>query len=235
MAYTFGDVREVYKRNVRFFQGAGLGHPKNSINIIPEHSDRIVDITPERVSSWDEKKIGYALHADAIFTTIRHQTLTVKPADCTTVFVYVELTDFKTLIGIIHSGWRGVDADLPTIAIEYIKKKYQLDPTQIHLAMLPHISKDHRTYENIDAFINLEKYASFMEKKGELYHFDEAGCALSQYQSAGVPGENIVVCDVDTYTEAQLGRTFSQKLNVDEKRLGKPTVEGRFLAAIAIR
>lgn len=235
MAYTFGDVNDVYKRNVRFFQEAGFCHPRDSINIIPEHRDRIVDIDSNSLRGLEQKRTGMTITADAIFTTIPHQAITVKPADCATVFVYAELSKSETLVGIVHTGWRGVDQELPLKAIAHVVKKYNTEPSAIHIALLPHISKDYRTYENIDAFSNLKKYGSFMEKRGELYHFDESGCALFQFRAAGIPDENIIVYKIDTYTEAQQGRTFSQKLNVNEKRLGQPTVEGRFIGAIAIR
>ncbi|MCA9392193.1 polyphenol oxidase family protein [candidate division WWE3 bacterium] len=232
MSFTFGSVSEVLKRQQTFFNDLSLGRVRDCVTLIPEHQDRIVDLTSELKDSLKVTAVGAGIKADAIFTHLKDQTLVVKPADCTTALIYAIDSEGREVIGIVHSGWRGVDAELPKKSIQHLIDVYRVRPEDIRLSILPHIFKEHRTQETIDTYKNLEKYGQFMEKKGELWHFDECGCALSQYQDTGVLDENIEIYNIDTYAEAEKGNTFSQKLEVNQKRQGIEPNIGRFIAVI---
>ena len=233
MQFSTGDKVEVRQRIINFLNSQNMGDIKSSINMIPEHSDRIIDI--DDIDALKRHRFGISIHSDAVFTKLPDLTLTVKPADCTTAIIYTKNQDKEEIIGLVHSGRRGTGKELPKKAIQHLIKYYNANPRNIFVGIVPHLDKSNRKFENLNDFGNLEVWEGFIEKKDGYYYPDESGCALDQYSNVGIPDENIYEYTVNTFTSAENGETFSHKYHVEQERKGESTEDGGFMVAVRRR
>ena len=141
MQFSLGDPVKTRKNLTGFLKVMDMGNIKESINMIPEHKDRIIDINEKTNNTLHSHRFGRGMKCDAFFTTVPNLTLTAKPADCTTAIVYCKNKKGKEVIGIIHSGWRGVEKKLPQKPILHLEKNYKCNPSKIFIGIVPHLSQ----------------------------------------------------------------------------------------------
>ena len=233
MSFSYGDRVEVFQRVIRFFSKLNMGFVKDSVSINPEHKDKILLINKEVVSKLRPTRVGKIVNCDAVFIIDKEITVTVKAGDCQVFYIQGEDANKKQFVGLVHAGWRGVSAMLPYKSIDYAIKILGAKKETLKIFMMPSIKKEHRTMEHFNDINNeISHWGNFIKKKNSLYHTDEFGFAVKQIIDGGVLDKNIFFYDIDNYIAAQKGESFSQKLFVNETRLGKSHKEGRFIVAI---
>ncbi|MDD3647381.1 MAG: laccase domain-containing protein [Candidatus Dojkabacteria bacterium] len=231
MDFPFGDSLEVRLRVQKFLTDLNMGSIRDCVNMIPEQNDHILDISESFLKTLKRQRFGKNILCDAIFTKEKNVTLTIKPADCTTALVYAKTHQSEEIIGIIHSGRRGVEKHLPAKTVKHICSKYKCKPENILISIVPHLFQNNRRFESIDD-LDEKVWDNFIEKEGDCYYPDETGFAIKQYLDSGIKKNNLEVYDVDTYEEAKKGNCFSYKYHLEMKKQGKSVSEGRFIVAI---
>lgn len=233
MSFSYDDKTLVYPRISKFLNQLEMGSVRESISIIPEHNDRIVELDYPTVSKIKPSRVGRVLNSDAVFLLDKDITVTIKVGDCQTFFISGITDKSEKVLGLVHAGWVGVSKELPRKAIEYAINKLGAREDSLKVFIVPTIKAQHRTMEHFDRIDSeIEHWGDFIKKDGDIYHADSFGFAIQQIKDAGIQDENITVYDIDNYVAAQECLSFSQKLYVDESRDGKESRQGRFIVAV---
>ena len=230
MQFSLGGPVEVRLRVQKFLDCLNIGKINDSINMIPEHSDRIIDINEKRNQSLKRHRFGRSIKCDAVFTDLPGITLTTKPGDCTTAIAFCKREN-KDVVGIIHTGRRGVEISLPRKAIKHLINNYRCDIKNIYIGIVPHLFQKNRRFENID---DLDKkiWKGFIRKKKGYFYPGETELAIKQYLDSGILESNFFIYDVDTYKSAARGETFSYKYHLEMEKQGKKVQDGRFIVGV---
>ncbi len=228
MSFKYGKNSKVRNNIKKFLKELNMGNIYHSFNILSQHKDKIIDIKSQ---DYKPNPNGIMLKCDAAFTTLPDVTITVKPADCTTAIVYGKNSSNK-IIGLIHSGRRGVQVELPLKAVKHINKAYGIKPNEVKIGIVPSISKESKIFEHIRE-LDTNIWDGFIEKKNGKYHVMETELALKQYKEAGVQDKNIFLYDVDTVQGTKDGLCFSQTLEYKAEKKGLPFRKGRFIVAVS--
>ena len=214
----------------KFLNQNDFGGIRESINLNPEHSDRIIIVDKEFLERKKPTRFGIQIDCDALFTAIKGITITVKSADCTTALL---IAKDPYLIGIIHTGRRGAEKQLAKKSIEFSTSEYGIKPSEIKLFILPHLFQANRKFENIDE-LNPKIWKDFIYKKDNYFFPGETELVLKQYHEAGVLDENITIYDVDTFEEASRGKAFSYKYWYEMRKKNVNVPQGGYIAGIRI-
>ncbi|MGL4561377.1 MAG: peptidoglycan editing factor PgeF [Brevinema sp.] len=90
------------------------------------HSDHVLDLNKDNLKE----------PADALITNQKHQLIGVTTADCIPIFIYDPI---KNVIGIVHSGRKGVKLNIVTRTIEKMMRNYLINPHNLYVHIGPHI------------------------------------------------------------------------------------------------
>ncbi len=162
--------------------------------------------------------------ADAIFTNNPHITLFMRFADCVPIMVYDPV---KTVVGLIHAGWKGTVNNIVGESINAIAKRYDVDPGTVHVGIGPSIGPDHYAVGE-EVVLQVRKNfgdasRSLLTTVGSYTHFDLWQANHFWLEQAGVRSiETARIC-----TACHLEDWFSHRA---EKGL-----TGRFGAMIALK
>ena len=196
--------------------------------MMAENGDKILDLDESKISNKEAPSEGRFVSCDAMFSRLRTAVLIVKPADCV-VSLLVAASNRGTVIGLIHTGFRGVDLDLPSKAIRHLTSVYGVNPADITIGITPHISAESYYIRSLAELRDPTKWQGFIEEKEGLYYLNTRGLLLQQYNCAGVSKDNIEVYDIDTYSAAKGNESYSERF----WRLHQVSQNGRFVVAIA--
>ncbi len=230
MSFKYGKNSEVRENIKEFLKKLEMGDIYHSFNILSQHKDKIIDI---KEKNYKPSPNGVMLKCDAAFTSLPKTTITVKPADCTTAIVHGKNSDTE-IIGIIHTGRHGVQAELPKKAVKHILKEYGIKPHKITLAIVPSISKESKKFIHTQE-LDPKIWDGFIKKENGYYHILETELALKQYKKAGIIDKNISIYNVDTYQGAKDGVCFSNALEYELAQKNIPIKKGRFIVAIRMK
>jgi len=122
--------------------------------------------------------------ADGLTTDRKNIPLSVRTADCLSVFIYDKKNQ---AIGLIHAGWRGTKKEILLNVIQMMKKKYNSRAKNLKVVLGPHIRSC--CYEVGKEFRRFFP-GSVLERKNRLY-LDLAKINQKQLLKAGVQRRNI--------------------------------------------
>lgn len=163
------------------------------------HTDKIYTISSDFfLLSLTERKAALE-GVDALISDAKNIIMGISTADCIPVIVYDPVHHAAAAI---HAGWKGTRLRIVTKTLQEMQKVYDTNPSDCAAAIGPGISQDSFEVgqEVVDAFVEagfeMTDYV-IMKKKP---HIDLK--ALNKYQltSMGVKDENIIVSDIDTFT-----------------------------------
>lgn len=225
MSFAWGQDQAIVLNDIRtFLIDLGIQKPKKIINIIPEHSDTIVDLTDEHIHSLEYSEYKIGVDCDALFTTTKGQSLALKPADCTTSIIFARNGGGMEITGIIHAGRDGLTLELPKKAINYLVTKYSVNPKDILIGIVPMILKEDYYIEDYSKILDPSKWGGFIKQVEDRYYLDQKGLILKQYKAAGIPDENIELYKLNTYKAHEQGEGFSHRywaLNKEKTNNGR--------------
>jgi len=121
---------------------------------------------------------------DALVTSKQNVPLAVFTADCLPIFLY-DLAGRG--IGLVHAGWRGTREGLARTAVQFMREKCRVQPTDLCAAFGPAIRPC--CYEVGQEFCRFFEYG--LDRRGERYYLDLAKINVRQLQEAGLKEENI--------------------------------------------
>jgi copper oxidase (laccase) domain-containing protein len=137
----------------------------------------------------------------------------------------------SSVIGLIHTGRRGVETNLIPKSIQMLQNSYGIDPSNVIVAFVPHLTPQTRKFEHLRD-VKDHLWGDFITEKDGYYYLDETGFAIQQYKESGILDSNIYNYQIDTYKAASEGKTFSYKFTYNMRQKNKEVREGRFLVAV---
>ncbi len=182
-----GDVLTLSDKQRRFLSRS-VGEKVSSLpNIKQVHGKRIVVV--KGTSGWPFK-------ADGLITQKPGIPLTVRTADCLSIFIF----DPKSrAIGLVHAGWRGTQKKIALRAIELMKKNWGTCPQDLRIVFGPSIKSC--CYEVGNEF---KKYflKEISRRDGRLF-LDLNLANRRQLLKAGVRKRNIYDCGICSACDAR--------------------------------
>ncbi len=177
------------------------------------HTDRVMPVAEEFFALSPQTQQMLMEGVDAVMTNITNAVLGVSTADCIPVIVY---DPEHHAAAAIHAGWRGTVQSIVLKTIEQMRQMYHSDPAQCKAVIGPGISLDSFEVgdEVYNAFVEAQfpmddfarQYPAFAHD-GEVpqqpvkWHIDLKGVNRQQLIMTGIKAENIMVSDIDTFTD----------------------------------
>ncbi|MBU0728888.1 MAG: peptidoglycan editing factor PgeF [Proteobacteria bacterium] len=183
VSYDVGDITEKVDSNRKkikdFFDVSRL------VSLRQVHGDQVFVFKKE--ISADLVFDGY----DAIITNVSDVALMIQQADCQAVFLY---DPRQTVIGLIHSGWRGSVLDIIGKTIRRMTEEFSVTPSDVIAGISPSLGPC------CADFINHQKElpGEFQEFHVGSNKFDFWAASKDQLQSAGIRPANIHIAGLCT-------------------------------------
>ena len=175
---------------------------KNIVKPQQAHTN-IVELVNEGNVSFDYQNV------DGLITNVDGRIISLVYADCTALLLYDPV---KSVIGNIHSGWRGTVQKIGKIAVEKMVSEYGCNPKDIICCIGPTIRKCHFEVEDDVKKIFMESFndESIIEKTQiidgkQKYHIDAVSANIKMLKSCGLQPQNIIdsgictVCNSDSF------------------------------------
>ena len=165
------------------------------------------DSIPSLKSAYpQDNRIDYPMvidqEADIVITSTSNINLQTLSRDCITAIIIVNKPGVH-LSGLMHAGWRQVDGLVGNRLIRCLVGKGYIDPKDIKISIAPCLRKENMVLEHLGGISNESSWLGFIDKKDDGYHLDFVNLFKKQLLDGGIPGENILDCEIDTY-EAQM-------------------------------
>lgn len=164
------------------------------------HTDKIYAISLDFfLLSLTERKAALE-GVDALISNAKNIIMGISTADCIPVIVYDPIHHAAAAI---HAGWKGTRLRIVSKTLQEMQKVYGTNPSDCIAAIGPGISQDSFEVgqEVVDAFVEagfeMDDYV-IMKKKP---HIDLKALNKLQLTTMGVKENNIIVSDVDTFTD----------------------------------
>ena len=187
-------VRENYRR---FLTAIGAQGPRMAMsNQVHENHVRV--ITKADVKEDPYEKVSY--EADGLVTDLPGVTLVIFSADCLPILYYDPV---RQVVAAAHAGWRGTAADIAGAVVRKMEEVYGCDPQNILAAIGPGIGPCcFETHEDVPnammaAFSTPVLKYLHIQENGK-YSVDLKGINAMRLEKAGIPTENIGVCELCT-------------------------------------
>lgn len=217
MSLNWGREEEVWENRRKFLGRAGV-KTEDCVFTSLVHGNAVVV-----VKGTDKGKV---LEADGFITRQKGVAIFVSTGDCLPV-VYFEPE--RSILGLAHLGWRGVDKGLARTVVERLVG-LGAEPKKMLVWIGPGVRKE--TYwkyaEGVDKFkraVDLAVWGDFLEEKpGGQLALDLVGFVTRQLKEGGIPAENVEVSPVDTVAD----RNYFSQFRSD--KLDEP--QGRFATVV---
>ncbi|MFA6511633.1 MAG: polyphenol oxidase family protein [Patescibacteria group bacterium] len=147
-------------------------------------------------------------NTDGLLTNEQGVFLMVTMADCLPVFLY---DPEQHACGLIHAGWRGLDADIVTTGVVLMQRAFGTKPQDIRMVVGPGIGVDHYDVEDERAKV-FQHYRGAVEKRNAKQYLNLSHVAHQQAERVGVRGEHIRIdstctaCARDMYFSSRRDR-----------------------------
>lgn len=136
---------------------------------------------------------------DGVFTSVSGICIGVSTADCIPILIYDTENHAACAI---HAGWRGTARHIALKAVSEMSMAFHSKPEKLKAVIGPGISLESfevglEVYEQFQsAGFDMDSIAKFMDK----WHIDLPMCNRKELIAAGIPDENVVMANVDTFT-----------------------------------
>ena len=156
-------------------------------NIKQVHGRRVILLSRESLFDPQRQR-----KADGVLTANAHVPLTVRTADCLSIFIY----DKKhKAIGLVHAGWKGTRKNIIIRALELMRAKWGTNPKDLLVAFGPSIKEC--CYQVGKEFLKI--FPGEIQSKKDGLYLNLPLANERQLLKAGVPPKNIFDCDICTF------------------------------------
>lgn len=149
--------------------------------------------------------------ADIVITSTPGINLQILSRDCITAIIVVKKPGLY-LSGLMHAGWRQVDGLVGSRLVRDLTAGESIDPKDLKISIAPCLRKERAVLEHLGGISNESLWLDFIEKKDDGYHLDFVNLFKKQLLEEGVPEENILDCQIDTYDAQIQGVGHSARL-----------------------
>ncbi len=141
----------------------------------------------EIVSVKDSNKVIAGV--DGLLTNEKNIFLSVTVADCLPIFLYEPV---KSVIGIIHAGWRGLEKDIAGVTVNKMKRVFGCEPENILIGIGPGICQKHFEVGE-DVAEKFKEYSEAILREDKKIFLDLRKIAAQQFLRQGVAKNNIEI------------------------------------------
>lgn len=199
-----GDLPSCVRENFSRFCAAVGVHTERMVVTHQIHEDNV------RVASSEDAGKGLDFprnyDADGLITNEKNLPLVIHTADCIPILFYDPV---HRAIGACHAGWRGTALGIAAKTARKMAESYGTDPKDLHCAIGPGISlccfetRSDVPKAMYDALGSAAE-AYVIDHRDGTFHVDLKGINRRWLQTAGVPAEQIAVCDACTVCHPEL-------------------------------
>lgn len=165
--------------------------------------------------------------SDGLVTDIKGASLSLRFADCTSIFLYDPV---KNVIGNVHSGWKGTVQKIAINGVKKMVEKYGCNPKDIIACIGPAIGKCHFEVSEDVKEIFKDTFSYLLEEndfifKGDIkegvqrYFIDTNIINVRLLEEAGIDKNNIVESNICTVCNCNLMHSY----RVDKDNAGRNT------------
>ena len=156
-----------------------------------------------------ESKLG---NIDGLITADKNIALVTIHADCVPIYLYDPV---KSVIALVHSGWRGTILNIAARAVKLMKDIYECKAGDIMAGIGPHIRKCCFEVHNDVYDLFLKKFPDYdylLEASDGKYRIDLGGIITRALAAEGLNGRNIhdiercTVCEKELFFSHRGGR-----------------------------
>jgi len=201
--FEYGKDDNALINRKRFLNKLGLSE-KNVIGVKSVHGDKIRLVTKEDEGSFIN-------NTDGLITDDKDVYLSITVADCLPIVIF---DPQKEVLSLIHSGWRGLEKEIPKKAVKKMEENFGVNSKNLLAAIGPGIGGCHFDVKE-DFLIKFKSYPEAIIKKGKKNYIDLKLIAKIQLEEAGVKPGNIDVSPVCTYCHS--GIYFSYRHSIKRK------------------
>lgn len=160
------------------------------------HSDQIKKVDHSNAGQGAYSHEDGIEEVDALYTFDADLVLSFFHADCVPVLLLDETTH---LIGAIHAGWQGTLKEITKKSIQTILDNEAVDPANIKVYMGPALSYESSEIKRDDIDQELTE-SDYITIKDDHVKIDTVGLNIKQCLEVGIPKENIMTVNHDTYS-----------------------------------
>ena len=113
--------------------------PEDMVKSKQTHTDVVKIVTRENGGDGILRPLDESEPYDGLITNEKNLLLCTVEADCVPVYFYDPV---KKVIAMVHSGWKGTVKKISQVAIEKMKSAFGCQPSDMLVAIGPHICKD---------------------------------------------------------------------------------------------
>jgi YfiH family protein len=185
------------------------------------HGGKVNVVVPDKLEgeekTYDGFKIRILGEGDAIVKPFTRMPifLAVTTADCLPSIIYDRQSG---AIGVVHSGWRGLAADIPANALKEFRKTLNSNLSDLIWATGPSIDIDnYQVGTEVIGALEAAGYAEsdwktsrdvqpgwIKEHKGEKYRLNMSACLLMRLMTLGLSREQIDISTLSTFDNPNL-------------------------------
>jgi len=169
----------------------------DELNVDPERL-----VFPQQVHSAHAAIVsspGVVSNCDALITATPGLFLTIQTADCFPVFLYEAE---KSVVALIHSGWRGTAASICSNTIAKMVETFGCRPGKMLAAIGPGITQKNYQVDETTAAQFSDEYL-LPDGPGH-FRLDVRGAIVRQLADAGIPAGNIEIDKRCTFENKEL-------------------------------
>ncbi len=127
--------------------------------------------------------ISHVPGADGLITDQSGLALSVRWADCQTFVVYAPE---KNVLGVLHAGWRGLNAEAIPTFFAALKKEWDIEPQDTYIAAGPSLCTQCAQFSDPARELTTIDPMFFHER-----HVDLRGAADAQFFALGLPHDHL--------------------------------------------
>ncbi|BCX14230.1 MAG: hypothetical protein KatS3mg085_762 [Candidatus Dojkabacteria bacterium] len=205
MSYKF-ESSEIVRKNIETFLMLNkVESNKNKLHLLCEHKDKIIFVDKSKIVNKNS-----FFNVDCLITNSSQNLILVKPADCAISIIYAK-NKKDEFVTVMHAGRAGIDLELPKKTIRFLTEKLNVQHESIRIGISPMISKEHYfiMQKDLNLIKEINKWKNFVKFKNEKIFLDLKGYLLNQFYDCGIDEYQIYDSNLDTFTNAQIGKTFS--------------------------
>lgn len=202
------EVEDVLARRQSLAQEMGISYEK--FTFAHQNNSAIINEITSENNGKGIYNYESGIDGDGLFTNEKNMPLCIFNSDAVVIFFYDEIN--KT-VGILNAGFNGtVKHTIGTMMQTYLSSR-QSDPRKIKIFVGPCLQEKSFDIALEQSNILFESnLTSFIHEN----HFDMKGSYIHDLLSLGILEENIVDCNLDTYTDV---RFFSEKEKIPSGKM----------------
>lgn len=195
MSFLKGDPKEAWQNREKFLKALGI-EISQVVTCQLEHGTKILRVGKSDLGKFTPQITNIPM-ADGLLTNEKGVYLFFLTADCLPILL---CDPKKQAISLVHAGWKGIDLEIPQIAVKKMVEEFSSDPSQIQALIGPSIGPCcYKGFLTPKDFTNPDwpKYQHY--DKSQILGLDLWSFAQDQLQEAGLLKENIFNPQICSY------------------------------------